>query len=157
MLPLGWKWLSTKILQYYKIDVYFALSYVVQMSCAVFCLCQADFLSPWGNASTCLLCSSWGETEGWEDNCASIQQQLVDLLHLLGKVLKQSRVALSVGSQERGRRRWRFYGGKGIHSQNQRAEKELLVPPHTVAFTAADSPPYKDMRPHGCIGMPFPC
>ena len=48
MLPLVSKWLSTTILQYYKLGMYFALSCVIQMNCLCqlcLCLCQFFFLT----------------------------------------------------------------------------------------------------------------
>lgn len=73
----------------------------------------------------------------------------MDLLHLLGKVLKQSRAAWA--PRKEAEEDGGFVGGKEHTSQKWGVEKDLLVPLHTIAFTAVDSPPHKDMKPHGML------
>lgn len=146
MLPRGSKWLSTKILQFCKI--YFALSCVVQMSCDLFCLCQTVFLSPWGNASTCLLCPSSGKARGLKRELYFHPGAASGFTTSPWKSAKTEQSCLiSVWPGKRQEKVEVLWGERNTLPKIW----DLPVPPHNVAFPAADSPPHKDMKPLGAL------
>lgn len=144
MLPPVSKWLSTTILQYYKLGMYFALSCVIQMNCLCqlcLCLCQFFFLTgaillhaerrQRAEKGTVLLPSSsqWIYSFSLEK-----YWNRADLPYLW----------VPIGRRQENEGRG-FVRGKQYTSQKWRKEKvlDLLVPSYTVAFTAGESLPHK--------------
>lgn len=153
MLPPVSKWLSTTILQYYKLGMYFALSCVIQMNCLCqlcLCLCQFFFLT---GAILLHAFSAPAERRQRAEKGTVLLPSSSQLIYSFSLEKYWNKAELPylwvpIGRRQENEGRG-FVRGKQYTSQKQRKEKgkvlDLLVPSHTVAFTAGESLPHTDI------------